>query len=287
MSEGNTKFESFGEDSTTVQPDIDWATVEGQRCKPPCVHTPVVGWIPLSSFKIYIGNLGPLVNQENIGQIFGHFGEMRTVEFPTDRHPINPQGRGFAFVHYVCPSDCTRAIEHMNGRKVGDTNIVVLPFQKRDAGPGSRSMGSRRRFDSRRQRSPSSHYNSSRYRRERSRSPRSESRRQSDSRSITRQRGDSPITPPRRRSNIYPVATGGPSSPHLPVVYLGEPKPPNLQPLFPRELETNTNEMEVFHFPGSTALQDAKNRHDKEMSDLYNYLDTIKGTIAKPNQGTK
>ncbi|XP_034662760.1 RNA-binding protein with serine-rich domain 1-like [Drosophila subobscura] len=273
MSEGNKKFESFGENSTTVQPEIDWATVEGQRCKRPCVHMANAGWIPLSSLKIYIGNLGPLVKQENIGQIFGHFGEMRTVEFPTDRHPINPQGRGFAFVHYVCPSDCTRAIEHMNGRKVGDTNIVVLPFQKRDAGSGSRSRGSRRRFDSRKQRSPSSHYNSSRYRRERSRSPRSESRRRSVSRSFTRQRSDSP--------------TGGPSSPHLPVQYLGEPKPPNLQPLFPSALETNTNEMEVFHFPGSTALQDAKKRHDKEMSDLYIYLDTIKATITKPNQGTK
>ncbi|XP_034124848.1 polyadenylate-binding protein 8 [Drosophila guanche] len=239
-----------------------WATLERQRCKRPCVHTANVTSIPLESVKIYIGNLSPLVKQEDIGQIFGHFGEMRTVEFPTDRNPINPQGRGFAFVQYVCPSDCARAIDYMNGCKFGDTFIVVSKIHKKPVhynnirydtlSPRSHRSHRSNRDDSRRHRFPSSYHNSSWNRRELSRLPMRQRAVSPSSMSVLQSRhraAYSPITPSKRSRRTNPATTGGP------VMGLGAPKQENLQPFLAIKLENTDDAVMYPQSPGTATPQ--------------------------------
>ncbi|BFG02778.1 polyadenylate-binding protein 8 [Drosophila madeirensis] len=273
-----------------------WATLDRQRCRLPCVHTANVSSVPLESVKIYIGNLSPLVKQEHIGQIFGHFGTIRTVDFPSDRHPINPQGRGFAFVHYVCPSDCARAIKHMNGCKFGDTFIVVSPLRKKPSrdrhsryaprSPRSPRAHRSNRDDSRRQRFPSSHHSSSRNRRERSRSPMRRRGVSPSSMSALQSRhraAYSPITPPKRSRRTNPVTTGGPSSTHLPVMGLGEPNPQNLQPLLVPKLEITDNAAMYPQSPGTATRQNLQPLLAPSTSVLWRPPGPVYSPITSPN----
>ncbi|XP_041448675.1 serine/arginine repetitive matrix protein 2-like [Drosophila obscura] len=103
-----------------------------RQCHPSCVHMGGNGKrVPLSSVKIHIRGLPLSVKREQLSELFGHFGELTAVEYPTNRHPRNPMGRGYAFVQFVCPNACALAIERMNGGTIGGQRIQVAPFQAR------------------------------------------------------------------------------------------------------------------------------------------------------------
>ncbi|XP_041448674.1 serine/arginine-rich splicing factor 2-like [Drosophila obscura] len=244
--------------------------VASRQCHPACVHTGGNGQrVPLSAVKIHVRGLPLSAKREQLSELFGHFGALTAVEYPTNRHPRNPMGRGYAFVQFVCPNACALAIERMNGGTIGGQRIQVAPFQARmlrQALPlrsysrrtrsRSRSRSPRRSHRSRSRSHRRSHRSRSRSHRRshrsRSRSPRRSHRSRSRSprrsariRAQTRRRQPdvartpprpsySPITPPRhsRDPRTYPISSSGPHSPHLPVRGPGTPTLPNLQPLF-------------------------------------------------------
>ncbi|SPP78621.1 uncharacterized protein LOC117581600 isoform X2 [Drosophila guanche] len=108
---------------------VKWTNLDGQVAHAPCIHAANLEGVPLSSVKIFITGISPFVTREEIGEVFGWFGNIKLIEYPSNRHPSNPQGRGYAFVQYVCPMDCTLAIEKMNGRKLGLGKIEVMPIK--------------------------------------------------------------------------------------------------------------------------------------------------------------
>ncbi|XP_034672088.1 uncharacterized protein LOC117903774 [Drosophila subobscura] len=122
-----------------VKSEVMWPSLDGQVAHAPCIHAANLEKVPKSSVKIHITGLTPIVTLEIVGQAFGWFGNIKSIEFPTNRHPSKPQGRGYAFVQYVCPMDCTLAIEEMNGRSFGGGKLVVKPIEPKKNRHRSRS----------------------------------------------------------------------------------------------------------------------------------------------------
>ncbi|BFG02773.1 uncharacterized protein DMAD_02188 [Drosophila madeirensis] len=125
--------------SKRVESEVKWPSLDGKRAHTPCIHAANLQIVPKSSVKIHITGLTPIVTLEIIGRVFGWFGNIKSIEFPTNRHPSKPQGRGYAFVQYVCPMDCTLAIEKMNGRELGGGKLEVKPIEPNKNRPRSRS----------------------------------------------------------------------------------------------------------------------------------------------------
>lgn len=60
----------------------------------------------------------------HIVEIFSSFGEVRNVEFPTDRfHPTF--GRGIAYVEFATHEECENAIKQMDGGQIDGQEVSV------------------------------------------------------------------------------------------------------------------------------------------------------------------
>ena len=63
--------------------------------------------------SIYVGNLSFDATQDDINQIFGEYGSVKSVKLPTDRE--TGRVRGFAFVEMSSDSEEQAAIEALDG----------------------------------------------------------------------------------------------------------------------------------------------------------------------------
>lgn len=87
----------------------------------------------LKTVRLHIRGLSRQVTKTNIIEIFGSFGQLTNVDFPIDHFYHNgctPVGRGFAFVEYVHPEDCQRALNSMDGSRIDGQRIIVSPFER-------------------------------------------------------------------------------------------------------------------------------------------------------------
>lgn len=76
--------------------------------------------------RIHIGRLTRNVTKEHILEIFGSYGEIKNVEFPTDRfHPNN--NRGFCYVEFMNPDDAESAMKHMDGGQIDGQEVTAAP----------------------------------------------------------------------------------------------------------------------------------------------------------------
>ena len=63
--------------------------------------------------SIYVGNLSFDATQEDLNQVFGEYGSVRSVKVPTDRE--TGRVRGFAFVEMSSESEEQAAIDALDG----------------------------------------------------------------------------------------------------------------------------------------------------------------------------
>lgn len=137
--------------------------------------------------RVYVGKLSRNVVKDHIVEIFGTYGEIRTIDFPIDR--FQPFNRGFCYIDFANPDGAEGAIKNMDGGQVDGQEISVsaILIQKtrppmrrpspimRNNRPPPRWRSSPRRYQRRspiRRNSP---------RRRRSRSPAARRRRHSNS----------------------------------------------------------------------------------------------------------
>ncbi|EDO44931.1 predicted protein, partial [Nematostella vectensis] len=83
--------------------------------------------------KLYVAHLTRNVNKDHVQEIFSVYGRVKTVDLPTDR--TNNLSRGFAYVEYVDPEECEKALKHMDGGQIDGQEIAVqsvLPPRPRD-----------------------------------------------------------------------------------------------------------------------------------------------------------
>ncbi|RID72929.1 hypothetical protein BRARA_B00106 [Brassica rapa] len=85
-----------------------------------------------SQFKsLYIGNLDPRVYEGILIQMLSGFGKITRSILAKD---YRGESRGFAFVEFESTHSAEQAVEHMNGRLIGQKIIYVERTPKVDEG---------------------------------------------------------------------------------------------------------------------------------------------------------
>ena len=73
--------------------------------------------------NIYIGNLNYNVDEDELRNIFGEYGEIASVKIITDRE--TGRTKGFAFVEMTDDEAAKKAISELNGKEIMGRNIKV------------------------------------------------------------------------------------------------------------------------------------------------------------------
>ena len=73
--------------------------------------------------RIYVGNLGDTVDNAQLAQVFGKFGEVVDTHVVTDRD--TGRSKGFGFVEMAREEDTQKAITGLNGTALGDRTLTV------------------------------------------------------------------------------------------------------------------------------------------------------------------
>jgi cold-inducible RNA-binding protein len=93
--------------------------------------------------KIYVGNLPYEINEEELRQEFGTFGEVTSVNIIKDRY--SGRSRGFGFVEMASVSQGQAAIAGLNGKALKDQTLSVNAARPPSESRGGGFYGNRRR----------------------------------------------------------------------------------------------------------------------------------------------
>lgn len=89
--------------------------------------------------KLYVGNLGFDVTQQELQDEFAAVGAVESVAVITERD--TGRSRGFAFVEMASEQDAQTAIQQLDGRDVKGRAIRVSPAQEGGGGRGGGGGG--------------------------------------------------------------------------------------------------------------------------------------------------
>lgn len=97
--------------------------------------------------KLYVGNLSYDTTSEGLKEAFSKAGTVLSADVVMDR--FTGRARGFGFVVMSTPDEGQEAIKILNGKMLGDREIIVnvaRPPEERssDRGPRRNNYGSRR-----------------------------------------------------------------------------------------------------------------------------------------------
>jgi RNA recognition motif-containing protein len=84
--------------------------------------------------NIYVGNLSYDVTEDELRREFEPFGEVASVNIPSDRD--TGRSRGFGFVEMPTVSEGQAAIAGLNGRTLKDRTLQVNPARPRSEDRG-------------------------------------------------------------------------------------------------------------------------------------------------------
>jgi RNA recognition motif-containing protein len=87
--------------------------------------------------KLYVGNLGFDVTNQELEDAFTAIGACESVAVITERD--TGRSRGFAFVEMASEADAQKAIQELDGREIKGRAIRVSPAQ--EGGGGGRGRG--------------------------------------------------------------------------------------------------------------------------------------------------
>ena len=92
--------------------------------------------------KIYVGNIPFNMNDTELADLFGEFGEVKSANVISDRETGRP--RGFGFVE-MGDDEARKAIDELVDREVGGRRLKVSEARpRRNRGPRSGGGGGRR-----------------------------------------------------------------------------------------------------------------------------------------------
>lgn len=94
--------------------------------------------------KIFVGNLPFKVDDQELQDVFGKFGEISEIKIPTDRE--SGRARGFAFITFETQQAAQEALT-MDNQKIGDrairVNMATEKKEQRGSGGGRGGNGGR------------------------------------------------------------------------------------------------------------------------------------------------
>ena len=79
--------------------------------------------------KIYVGNLNYNTTQDQLGELFAQFGDVRDVAIIYDRY--TNQSKGFGFIEMVEEDAATAAISALNGTEMDGRALRVNEARER------------------------------------------------------------------------------------------------------------------------------------------------------------
>jgi RNA recognition motif-containing protein len=98
--------------------------------------------------NIYIGNLSREVTEEDLNQLFGTYGALKSAKVIRDM--FTQDSKGFGFVEMQSKSDGEKAINELNGKELKGKRIVVNEARpksdKKRVGQNRRSHSGGRRY---------------------------------------------------------------------------------------------------------------------------------------------
>ena len=96
--------------------------------------------------KLYVGSLPYETTEEQLKELFSEAGSVESATIIMDKY--SGRSKGFGFVEMSSDEEAQKAIETLNGRQVGDKNIIVneaRPMKERGSFGGG--GGGRGRFN--------------------------------------------------------------------------------------------------------------------------------------------
>ena len=73
--------------------------------------------------QIYIGNIGNMVHENDLKEIFKNYGQVSSIKIISDIK--SGRSKGFAFVEMENKEEAQNAIEDLNGSKFNNREIIV------------------------------------------------------------------------------------------------------------------------------------------------------------------
>ena len=83
--------------------------------------------------NIYVGNLPYSTSEDDLRQMFGEYGPVKSANVIKDRDTGN--SKGFGFVEMENKADGEKAIQNLNGSSVDGRNIKVNEARPREERP--------------------------------------------------------------------------------------------------------------------------------------------------------
>jgi RNA recognition motif-containing protein len=81
--------------------------------------------------KIYVGNIGHSINNQQLAARFAKYGAVKTTKIITDRE--SGKSKGFAFIEMSSGFEAARAIQALNGTEIEGRVIKVIEARPREA----------------------------------------------------------------------------------------------------------------------------------------------------------
>lgn len=79
--------------------------------------------------NIFIKNFGDQMDEEKLNELFSKYGKITSFKVVNDE---NGQSKGFGFCSYENPEEAEAAVQNLNGFTVGDKQLFVGRFQKKN-----------------------------------------------------------------------------------------------------------------------------------------------------------
>lgn len=95
--------------------------------------------------RLYVGNLPYSTNDEELSSLFSAFGKVVSANVITDRQ--SGRSKGFGFVEFETDEESQKAIDEMNGKKIGERSIIVSIARPREERPNQNRFGGSGRRD--------------------------------------------------------------------------------------------------------------------------------------------
>lgn len=97
--------------------------------------------------KLYVGNLPWSINNDSLKELFVPYGEVVEAVVITDR--MSGRSKGFGFVTFADEAMAEKAAAEMNGKTVGERQVVVNVARPREERPAGGFRGGFRRNNNR------------------------------------------------------------------------------------------------------------------------------------------
>ena len=100
---------------------------------------------PEGDFRLFVGNIGNEVTDELLSHSFGRYPSLARAKVIRNKH--TNKSKGYAFISFMDPFDCAKALREMSGKYIGNRHISasrrvgVVSLHSNESSPGMMEVG--------------------------------------------------------------------------------------------------------------------------------------------------